>query len=182
VISRGPCPSGGTRALRDPNGRNVATGSLALNLNDASDNTATGFQALEANTSANFNVADGVNALVNATGSSIAVGADAGANLTTGSNNIDIGNGGGNAAESKTMRIGTKGNQTRTFVAGISGKTVSGTGTPVVVNAQGQLGTASAASAAASAKVGNSDRRLRAKVSRLQRAVRQLRAEVKRGH
>jgi type IV secretory pathway TrbF-like protein len=78
------------------------------------------------------------------------------------------------------MRIGTKGNQRKTFLAGVTGTTVSGTAQPVVVNSHGQLGTASAA-AKASAKTASGDRKLRAKVSRLQRAVRQLRAEVKPG-
>ena len=49
------------------------------------------------------------------------------------------------------MRLGTKRDQIRTYVAGISGRTVSGTGQTVVVNAQGQLGTASAARQAATA-------------------------------
>ena len=47
----------------------------------------------------------------------------AGTNLTTGSNNIDIGNV-GVAAESHTIRLGTVGNEQATFIAGISGETV----------------------------------------------------------
>src|SRR5204862_2535589 len=66
-------------------------------------------------------------------------GSGAGFNLTTGSNNIDIGNA-GVAGESKTIRIGTTGTQTKTFVAGINGAAV--TGAAVKVNAAGQLGTA----------------------------------------
>ena len=62
----------------------------------------------------------------------------AGCNLTTGSNNIDIGNQ-GVAAEVRTIRIGEQGNQIRTFIAGISGSPI--TGTSVVVNATGRLGT-----------------------------------------
>src|SRR4030095_12984295 len=58
-------------------------------------------------------------------------------NLTTGSNNIDIGNL-GVAAESNTIRIGTA--QTRTFIQGIRGAVVAGA--HVVVNAGGQLGVA----------------------------------------
>jgi len=62
----------------------------------------------------------------------------AGRNLTTGSNNIDIGNQ-GVAAEAKTIRIGEQGNQNRTFVAGISGSPIIGTS--VVVSGVGRLGT-----------------------------------------
>jgi len=69
------------------------------------------------------------------------LGSFAGASLTTGSNNIDIGNS-GDVAESATIRIGDI--QTRTFIAGIRGVT---TGTadaiPVVIDSHGQLGTAS---------------------------------------
>jgi hypothetical protein len=43
-----------------------------------------------------------------------------GKNLTTGDNNIDIGNA-GIAAEANTIRIGAPGTQTRTFIAGING-------------------------------------------------------------
>ena len=77
----------------------------------------------------------------------IAVGSRAGRDLITGSNNIYIGNE-GNAEESNTIRIGTSfqpsptpaTGQNRTFIAGISGTSV--VGDPVVVDANGQLGTA----------------------------------------
>ena len=76
----------------------------------------------------------------NTTGTSnIALGFNAGFNLTTGSNNIDIGNA-GVAGESNTIRIGTAGTQTNTFIAGISGVTVAG-GVAVIVDANGHLGT-----------------------------------------
>jgi hypothetical protein len=65
------------------------------------------------------------------------LGVSAGANLTTGSNNIAIGNF-GVAAESNTIRIGQV--QTRTFIKGIRGVAIAGA--PVVVNAGGQLGVA----------------------------------------
>ena len=67
------------------------------------------------------------------------MGAGAGGNLTTGSNNIDIGNR-GVAGESDTIRIGTTGTHTNTFIAGISGVTVAG-GVGVIVDTNGQLGT-----------------------------------------
>ncbi len=69
------------------------------------------------------------------------MGASAGFNLTTGNNNIDIGNQ-GVAAEANTIRIGTAGTQSATFIAGISGATASGGGAAVFVNSDGQLGTA----------------------------------------
>ena len=48
----------------------------------------------------------------------IALGFLAGGNLTTGSNNIDIGNP-GVAGESNTIRIGTTGTDGPTYIAGI---------------------------------------------------------------
>jgi hypothetical protein len=121
---------------------NAATGSGALfgNTTGAS-NTADGGAALFFNTTGNNNVAVGDTALLrNSTGSSnIALGFKAGRNLTTGNNNIDIGNM-GVAGESNTLRIGTTGTQTATFIAGISGVTVAG-GVGVIVGTNGQLGT-----------------------------------------
>jgi len=67
----------------------------------------------------------------------IALGANAGDNLTTGDNNIDIGNE-GVTDEGSTIRIGAVGTQNATFVAGVGGAAV--TGTAVVVNGSGQLG------------------------------------------
>jgi hypothetical protein len=59
--------------------------------------------------------------------------------LTTGDNNIDIGNE-GVPDEANHIRIGTVGTQTATFIAGIHGATASG-GVAVYVNSSGQLGT-----------------------------------------
>ena len=67
------------------------------------------------------------------------MGSNAGGNLTTGNFNIDIGNA-GVAGESRRIRIGTTGTQTRTFIAGISGATVPN-GVGVIVGSSGQLGT-----------------------------------------
>jgi len=66
------------------------------------------------------------------------LGSNAGANLTTGSDNIVIG-APGVAGESNTMRIGTH-RQTATFIGGINGAVV--TVAPVVVNSASQLGVA----------------------------------------
>ena len=65
------------------------------------------------------------------------MGSNAGANLTTGSNNIDIGNRGAAGDEGK-IRIGIQGTHTGTFIAGIHN--VVATGSPVVVNSNGRLG------------------------------------------
>jgi hypothetical protein len=120
---------------------NAAIGVMALTANTTgADNVAIGDGALQETTTGNFNTAIGIEALVQNTGNTnIAVGALAGLNLTTGSNNIDIGNT-GVQGESHTIRIGTNRAQTRTFVAGISGVTVSG-GVGVIVGPTGQLGT-----------------------------------------
>jgi len=59
-------------------------------------------------------------------------------NLTTGSNNIDIGNAGA-AGESNTIRIGTTGTQTITFVAGVRGVLVP-SAQSVGISPSGQLG------------------------------------------
>jgi hypothetical protein len=119
---------------------NTANGALALRENTTGAfNTAIGAGALQFNTTGDGNTAAGIDALFRITGNSnIALGENAGANLITGDNNIDIGNT-GVAAESNTIRIGTQGTQTKTFIAGINGAGV--TGVAVKVNAAGQLGT-----------------------------------------
>jgi hypothetical protein len=118
---------------------NTASGYGALYYNNGGSNTASGYQALYANVSGNDNTANGMHALAsNTTGSSnVAVGWHAGYNLTTGSNNVDMSNV-GVAAESGVIRIGTTGTQTKAFIAGIYGTSVSGSA--VVVNSSGQLG------------------------------------------
>ena len=91
-------------------------------------------------TTGNNNTAAGGGALSRATTGSnnIALGYAAGVKVTTGSNNIIIGNE-GTAADLNTIRIGAQSTQTRTFVSGIRGTTITG-GQAVVVNADGQLG------------------------------------------
>ena len=118
---------------------NTASGVAALLSNTGDKNTASGNAALQNNTAGSGNTADGQAALFNNTGdNNIALGKDAGRNLTTGKNNIDIFDQ-GVAGEANTIRIGTQGTQTAIFVAGI----VGGTGTPVLVNADGKLSTTS---------------------------------------
>ena len=124
---------------------NTATGVLALTHNTSgSNNVASGVNALYTNQRGRDNTAEGFQALKNNTGSSnIAMGSSAGVNLTSGGNNIDIGNQ-GVAGDSNTIRIGGHtpnfGFQTATFIAGVHGAAV--TGTAVVVSSSGQLGVA----------------------------------------
>jgi endosialidase-like protein len=122
-------------------GNSTTTGFFALPSNTTGlNNTATGAQALYWNTTGNNNSAIGWDALYNTTGgNNIAVGSSAGGNLTTGSYNIDIGSY-GLAGESQTIRIGKRGTQTTTIIAGIRDTTVTG-GVAVMIDANGRLGT-----------------------------------------
>jgi hypothetical protein len=119
---------------------NVAVGHFTLaTATSLIDNTAIGYTAL-ANGHGNDNTGLGAFALHDVTGSgNIALGSGAGLNLTTSSNNIDIGSG-GVAGESNTIRIGTQGTQTAAFMSGVNGAT-SASGVAVLVNSSGQLGT-----------------------------------------
>jgi trimeric autotransporter adhesin len=125
--------------------RNTAVGVEAL-LNNVGDlangnyNTAVGFQALRSSRLNNYNTAIGAAALYRSTGSAnIAVGFNAGVNLTTGDLNINIGNT-GLAGESRTIRIGTQEVQTATYIGGIFNAVIAD-GAPVLVGADGHLGT-----------------------------------------
>jgi hypothetical protein len=148
---------GGNAQVDGTGNENTANGFNALTSNtDGNDNTAVGKDALFNNTTGDANVAVGWLAMLNNTegtnntavgagalgqnisNGNIALGTNAGANLTTGQFNIDIGNQ-GVADEGNTIRIGDA-NQTATFIAAISGTAV--VGDPVVVDANGQLGTA----------------------------------------
>jgi hypothetical protein len=65
------------------------------------------------------------------------VGSNAGYNVSTGSNNIEIGNA-GTAADHGIVRIGTPGTHLATFVAGINNSHV--TGSALYITPGGQLG------------------------------------------
>jgi hypothetical protein len=122
--------------------RNAATGRFALfNNTTGSFNTAHGQDALYSNTTGDLNTANGLSALAfNTTGAfNIALGASAGQNLTTGDHNIDIGNL-GVANEGNTIRIGTTGEQSATYIAGIAGQTVGAGGSTCYVDNDGKLG------------------------------------------
>jgi hypothetical protein len=139
------------------NGLNTATGTFALFSNTGDSNTATGYQALTNNTggggntatgrgalinniTGSLNTADGYNALFNNTAGSgnIALGVDAGSNIT-GAGNIDIGNP-GTALDGGTIRIGVQGNQVATYIAGIYNEGVGGNALTVLVDSDGKLG------------------------------------------
>jgi len=119
---------------------NTASGFSALAQNTTgNNNTANGFQALYSNTIAGLNTAIGYQALLNNNGAgNTALGYLAGSNLTTGDDNICIGNV-GVAGDGGTIRIGES-FIGATFIAGIFGQTSSG-GTGIVINSAGKLGT-----------------------------------------
>jgi len=121
---------------------NAAFGSRSMNFNTTGRfNTALGSGTLSFNTAGESNTAVGfasLNQVTTGTGNT-ALGALAGTTLITGSNNIEIGHTGGSASESNTIRIGTRGTQTATYIAGIRGVAL-GALQQVGVNAQGQLG------------------------------------------
>ncbi len=135
----------GASALQANNtgGGNTASGYSALQQNTTgSENTADGWGALNANTTGGYNVAVGWGALnANTTGANnIAIGMYAASTVAAANgDNIHIGNQGlpGDAA---TIRIGTVGTQTSTYIAGIDTASVS-SGVAVYVTASGQLGT-----------------------------------------
>jgi trimeric autotransporter adhesin len=117
---------------------NTAIGTSALENNNDNFNTAVGAGAMFLSTSAFRNTAVGAFTLENLTTGfdNIAIGFNAGLSVTTEARNINIDNE-GVAGESSTIRIGNF-LHSQTFIAGISGVTV--TGTAVVVNGNGQLG------------------------------------------
>ena len=87
------------------------------------------------------NIAIGRSAGLNLAGDgNIVIGQYAGQNLTTGANNIEIGNQGGRN-DANIIRLGDTAVQKKTFIAGISGATVTG-GAAVMINSKGQLGVA----------------------------------------
>ena len=122
-------------------GGNTAVGVQALFSTTGGGNTAVGIGALFSPHTGNNNTAIGSGALYNAYigDDNIALGNGAGSNLRTGDNNIYVYDP-GMEKESNTIRIGTAGTQTATFIAGITGTAV--TGAAVVVDANGQLGVA----------------------------------------
>ncbi len=152
----------GYRAMQDntTGDNNTGSGYGALrHSTTGNDNVATGYQTAEY-LSGNRNTAIGHDAGRYAAGdentligleagrdivgnNNLALGAGAGLNATTGDNNIFIVSQ-GVAGDAATIKIGTQGTHTSTFIAGIEGTPLAGT--PVVVTASGQLGTGSGGS------------------------------------
>jgi hypothetical protein len=123
---------------------NTGTGVSALEFNTVgAHNTAIGVSALVYNSAGADNTATGLSALGNNTMGSfnIGIGSGAGLSLTTGDNNIDIFDP-GVAGEANTIRIGTQGTQTRTFIAGIFGGPRIKKGCDVIADSTGMLGCA----------------------------------------
>jgi len=118
---------------------NTATGADALFSNTSGRwNTANGADALFSNSTGAYSTALGYQALYRSKGSrNLALGIQAGSNLTSGDFNIYLGHT-GFASESSTMRLGQVNSQTRTFIAGIAGVPISGA--QVTINSAGQLG------------------------------------------
>jgi hypothetical protein len=118
----------------------TAVGATALfNSTSGQNNTALGAAAAYANLTGSNNLALGAGALSSNTtgGNNVALGYYAGSQIVGGYRNIDIGNV-GTGADAGTIRIGTSGLQTSTYVAGISGAHV--TGSAVYISSTGQLG------------------------------------------
>lgn len=138
------CAFGNVSLANNINGnRNCGFGDGSLLSNSSgSRNTAIGFISAQNTLNGNNNIALGDAALYsNVNGSNnIAIGTEAGF-FTTGSYNITIAHS-GVANESNTIRIGTTGVQSKTFIAGINNVTVGG-GVPVYISSLGQLGTLS---------------------------------------
>jgi Chaperone of endosialidase len=142
-------------------GGNTGIGVSALSNNAAGDsNTAVGAEALLANQLGQSNTAVGRFALRQASGSdntalgrsalqivttgtgNLALGSGSGGGLTSGSANVYIQATAGAASESNTLRIGVA--LDRAFIDGIRGTTTAlNDAVPVVIDANGQLGTVS---------------------------------------
>jgi hypothetical protein len=116
-------------------GGNTAVGSSALtSLIQGNTNTAVGDLALALNTEGHNNTAVGSFALVNSTGSgNVALGKNAGDNMTTADNVICIGSQG----DATAFALGD-----RCFIGNIRGAVVgNGDGVNVIIDSDGQLGT-----------------------------------------
>lgn len=134
--------SGSTETLDFGLTTNLLLGSSGA-ITSGTNNVSFGKLSLASATSGANNTALGYSSLGNiVTGSNnISIGSSAGSNLTlASSNNILIGNA-GVLADSATIRIGTNGTQTKTFVVGVDGVNV-GSVAKVVTLASDQLGTA----------------------------------------
>jgi hypothetical protein len=116
----------------------TAVGNDAMANSSGSQNTALGSDAMNGATGS-MNTAVGGWAGLNLAGTgNIVIGYFAAQNVTSGANNIEIGNL-GSKKDDAAIRIGDIKTQKKTFIAGINGVTVSN-GVAVVVDKMGQLG------------------------------------------
>jgi hypothetical protein len=120
----------------------IGVGTLAANTTGG-QNTAIGNTALAHNTTGSANTAIGNGALAGLTSgdNNFAIGFHAGQLATGGTFNLFIANQ-GQAGDTNLTRIGDA-NQHEIFISGIHGVTTGGAAVPVLVDANGQLGTAS---------------------------------------
>jgi hypothetical protein len=119
---------------------NTAHGLLCLQTVTGFQNTGFGAQVLSGGRAGARNTGIGAQALWSCTGSdNIAIGEVSGYNLSTGSNNIVIGNY-GRLGDANAIRIGESGFQVSAVFAGIHGVTVAN-GVRVRVNPEGMLAT-----------------------------------------
>src|SRR5262249_8619289 len=124
---------------------NTAVGDGALSFNNiGTDNTAVGMSALGFNHQGVDNTAIGSNTRPKSHGDDNSPdGSLGGSSITSGSDNIDIGNQGA-SIDSGRIRIGTGGTHTSFFVAGVRGVTTNlDNAVPVLIASNGQLGTVS---------------------------------------
>lgn len=125
---------------------NSAFGQLALSSNTANGNSAFGQDALTGDTSGDGNAALGYTAGQGITTGSYdtLLGWDAGNALTgAATGDIDVGND-GQPGDNWTLRIGTVGDTEAAYIAGIDNTSIAGPANTVMVNSNGQLGTATA--------------------------------------
>jgi hypothetical protein len=153
---------GNALEMNTSGGANTATGVYALHISatgdyntalgwaalehsiSGSENTAVGDLALDGVTTGQQNTAMGGRALENMTtgANNTALGFSAGMNVTLGSYNVHIAND-GEVADANLIRIGDS-NHNRTFIAGIRSVTTGNPDAiPVLIDSNGQLGTAS---------------------------------------
>jgi hypothetical protein len=148
----GPNTAVGWRALatNTTGNENAAVGFEALLSNaDGNDNVAIGDDAMKNNVSGSDNVAVGLGAGFSVTSNqNTLLGSFTGFDLTDGGDNIVIGfNVAGHAGESGFIRIADNdlqagGSDSKVFIGGIFGATVGAANSNVLINANGQLGTA----------------------------------------
>jgi len=139
-----------THALAIDNNIAVGSGALqALQANTAGlGNVGVGGRALQLNLGGSNNTALGTSALTFVQGDyNIALGYQAGFFMQRGNNNILIGNQ-GNSYGDGAIYIGMLATHKKAFIAGINGVTTGQPGVPVVIDANGQLGTVSSSRAA----------------------------------